>query len=94
MTHDYLSWAVNMFSLLLVLRPNTSSTSCRFLAPARPGPARPGALPQQMLETLQNTANNKKRASVSFPRAQTKECFNGAALRGKMLDCWRNSITA
>lgn len=92
MTHDYLSWTVNMFSLLLVLRPNTSSTSCRFWPP--PDPAQPGALPQQMLETLQNTANNKKRASVSFPRAQTKECFNGAALRGKMLDCWRNSITA
>lgn len=92
MTHDYSNWAVNMFSLLLVLRPNTSSTSCRFRPP--PDPARTGALPQQMLETLQNTANNKKRASVSFPRAQTKECFNGAALRGKMLDCWRNSITA
>lgn len=92
MTHDYLSWAVNMFSLLLVLRPNTSSTSCRFWPP--PDPVRTGALPRQMLETLQNTANNKKRASVSFPRAQTKECFNGAALRGKMLDCWRNSITA
>lgn len=73
MTHDYLSWAVNMFSLLLVLRPNTSSTSCRFWPP--PDPAQPGALPQQMLETLQNTANNKKKSQCKFSKSANKRMF-------------------
>lgn len=52
-----------------------------------------------MLETLRNTANNKKSRCKFSESAKTKECFNGAALRGKnvgllekfnysVIECW------
>lgn len=81
-------WTVNMYGLAAVGRPTPPAHPARLTPPHPFSPPASLSITADVRDIMKNVANSKKkkkkerkRDMVCFPAEQTKECFNGWALR-------------